>query len=385
MSVPASTLDSRSSSRASSRRNSNSSNANLDPNVHAAITNYCALQRDQIVLDEHCKQGEIKFRDAEQTYKSLLQSYLVESQHTCVPVKIPTNPDDQKETKEMYMRIKEYTTKKAVTDKTIEQVLSRPLRVQDLDAIFDDMKELDATLTDVYSEWVYRQMSDLNTTKSQYFELSDSKEREAKSKGKKRKRDAAEEKEEAIRIPDDIKDLAVQLYRTQYDRGRMRTKKKQKTTKINAEKKRYEPTLSTFLQRKPVGHQSQKVVMKINNQERPYFLKRKVSVRKGSLTLPKAKPLVKQSVTDALAQLDSRLPNKKYSHAEAKILVSSGFKNGIFTTLKHNLLEYQEGNKKQQEKVTLDMGRVAKPDGDNRDGDPDPDGDPDDDPADYFD
>jgi hypothetical protein len=284
----------------------------------------------------------------------------------------------------MYMRIKETTTKKAVTENTIEKVLSRPLRIQDLDAIFDEMKELDATITDVYTEWLYRQMSDLNTTKSQYFELSDNKERAKKGKGKKRKRGADEEKEDVIRIPDDIKDLAVQLYRTQYDRGRMRTKKKQKTTKINAEKKRYEPTLSTFLKRKPAGHQSQKVVMKINNQERPYFLKRKISVRKGSLTLPKAKPLVKQSVTDALAQLDSHLPTKRYSHDEAKILVSSGFKNGIFTTLKHNLSEYQEGNKKQEEKVTLDMGRVAKPDGDDRDNDPDPDADPDDNPADYF-
>jgi hypothetical protein len=263
--------------------------------VQHALTDYCALYNDELLLEEKCSEQRDQLKQHEEKYKAFLHDFLVEQKQTCLPVNINVEGVP----KQIYLSLQERMSSKAISEDAFKKVLETNPTVEELQTIFESLQDHAATVIDVYTLWVIDKLYLQNTTKKSIFLLSESKEKGKKSDKILKKRKRGEElvvENKGPEIPEEIVKMAAQLFKVKHNYKRLTAYKKERLQKLNTEKKTYEPVLDKFLSAKPTDKQEQKVSMTYHDDIKPFFIRRIIVTKKPTLSLAKSKPVVAQTV-----------------------------------------------------------------------------------------
>ena len=266
----------------------------LNPVVQTSMTNFCAIHRDEMIFENKYKKQYREIAENEKKYKTQLEQYLAHEKQSCIGVTIPVDEHNQQT---MYLRFKPKTSQKMVNEDSFHAVIDHFPAPDDLYQTFKKLKNSQATLTEVYGQWLIDTLYSQNTTKKMVFEFTTTKEKK-KSGGKSdnKNRNSESLDDSPVKIPREIMEMASQLYKIQYNKKELNQYKKQKCQEFTAEKKQYVPVLEKFLSSKPESKQEQKISMNIQGETKPFCLKKIVKTPTPSLTLSKSRPVVLQSV-----------------------------------------------------------------------------------------
>lgn len=340
-------------------------------NVNVAITQYCALQRDMMLLNERSKEHQKKFKDNVKEFKSKLMDYLTEKNLTCVPFKVV---NEKKEEVVMYLRRNPAKQiKRAVNRLAIQEILDKEVTDEDIHAILKNQKTSKLSVPDLIMEWILIKLQERNCSTTSSFQLSKSKEKVAKKSKK-------NEDEDEIKLPSDILETAKQLYNITHNLDKLKSFMKEKKVESKKKEEQFVPVLDEFLAKKEIGKQTQKVVMNVSGVASPFYLKRKEEVRSKPLPFTKApeflsshtKSILKSSrmidtvVRQRAPELFKNAQNvsevvvdvKNPQHVRA--ILSKEVKDIVRDHLLEKFAEYVKTNQNKSVKISLDPESKAK-------------------------
>lgn len=341
--------------------------------IQHALTDYCALYNDELLIEEKCTEQRKQFKQHEEKYKAFLYDFLVEQKKTCLPVNINIEGTQ----KQIYLRLQEKMCAKSINEDAFKKVLETNPTAEELQTIFESLEDPQATVIDVYTLWMIDKLYEQNTTKKSVFLLSESKEKSKKGeKGKttlgKRKRDGEEKsvEPEENKVPEEIVKMATQLFKVKHNFKRLTSYKKEKIEKLNAEKKVYEPVLDKFLSTKPSDKQEQKVSMTYHNDVKPFYIRRIIVTKKPTLSLAKSKPVVAQTVQTIFQKLDADVATKPFNlHNLNQMFRHDDFKNLLFADFRNRVQTFKQSNTRTYSSIVVEeesakKGRKKKNEGD---------------------
>ena len=255
----------------------------IPSDVQTAMSQFCAISRDEMSIVDKCKQQANQFKKNLAEYKDVLESFFVQTKANCVPITVTI--DGQPST--LYLRNVQKTKYHAINESNFKTVVEHFPTTEELVETYKQLENPAATLADVYATWLFEKLYDQNTEVKTLFQISKTKER-LKTKN---------QKVDEIKIPDDIQKITENLIKTQHNAKRLRDFKKANVSKFREEKKVYEPVIEKFLAKRPDVHQEQKITITMGGKTEPFYVRRVVEKRKPSLTLAKTKPLILESVS----------------------------------------------------------------------------------------
>jgi len=62
--------------------------SSIPSNVQNSMSQYCALSRDELLLEEKCEEQLKHFNEVLANYKTLLSEFLISQNQSCVPVSV---------------------------------------------------------------------------------------------------------------------------------------------------------------------------------------------------------------------------------------------------------------------------------------------------------
>ena len=331
----------------------------VSSDLQKIMTNFCALYRDEITLEDKYKEQFQELKESEKKYKTLLSNYLTTQQQTCIPVKIKTtNKDDKTEQEQIvYLRLKSKVSQKSVNEDTFKQIIQMSPSVSELKEIYVNLKNDQASLMDVFTQWIIDKLYELNCTKQSVFELSSSGEK--KKSHKKRKTDSEEKSEPN---PNDVLSLEIvqatqELHKIQSREKTLRKMKKEKLNEIEQEKKNNEPELDKFLSLKPIDKQEQKISMTVKGETIPFYLKKVVQIKKPSLTLVKTKPLIQKTLQNVFTEV--MMIDLPFTVENCTKLTQINI-HSLFSEFKNNFQQFKKERQVVSTSIVLQKHRLRK-------------------------
>jgi hypothetical protein len=314
--------------------------------MQESITQFCVLAYDEMHIENKYKEKAEKIKEDIAASKQALQDFASKQGQTCIPLKITVDGEEQK----LFLRFIEKITSKSININAFKNVVQNIPKVSELQDIFTQLQNPEATLGEVYATWLYNELYKQNTTKKETFEISKSNERTKKGINK----------QVSIHIPESILQKATEYSKLQHGLQHLKSLKSEKIQKIEEQKKEVEPTIAAHFETRPMERQVQKVSMEIDGETKPWFIKRVVKETKpSSISLSKVKPIifnVMDNVISSKLTFDSKT-------VEEFFRLNNDIQNNIFLKFCSSMEHFKESHSKMSSTIELTdkEGRAHRP------------------------
>lgn len=321
--------------------------SSIPSNVQKSMSQYCALSRDELLLEEKCDEQLKHFNEVLANYKMSLSDFLGSQDQSCVPVSVDMDGSEHK----VFLRSVVKSSYKTVNEDAFKKVIEHIPTVEELTKVYEDLNTPKASLSSVYAAWIFNKLYHQNVTKKTVFEISDKPPRTSKNSKK-------QKMNEGPPIPTNVAQTVVDWIKMQHNIKRLKQFKKENITKLNTEKKLVESDVETFLSARSGDKQEQKISMSMHGETKPFILKRVIEKRSPTLTISKAKPLVADTVISVLSRMDSSYETP-FNPATTRDLLArqtetrSLLPNLLFSEFRVKVEEYKKSGMKVSSRIEL--------------------------------